>query len=98
MAKRPASDQVTLAVRPAPQLAVELANQVQRCRCLPGPNQIPELAEQAEDISPRWLDQQLAPVLPDTGPEKVESSLYLRDLRLLLRESKAAFPEKGLYC
>src|SRR4030095_3389125 len=88
---------MALAVRPAPQLAVELANQLQRRRRLLDSNQTLELTEQLEDISPRWLYQQLASVLPNAGSEKVEPLLYMRGLRLLFRESKTAFSKKGLY-
>src|SRR5262245_3913288 len=97
MAERPAGDQVALAVRPAPQNAVELADQIERrCRLL-GPHQTSGFAEQFVDVPPRRLDQQLAPVLPDAGTEKVEPFLYARDLRLLFRESQTSLPKKGLY-
>src|SRR5947209_18123532 len=98
MTERSAGDQVALAVRPAPQLAVELANQVERGRRLPGPNQISGFAEQLVDVPPRGLDQQLAPILPNAGSEKVEPFLNVRDLRLLSREPQTSFPKKGLYC
>ena len=62
-------------VRPTPQLAVELANQVQRRGRPLGSDQPPDLPEEVEDVSPRRSDQELVPILADVCPQKIEPVL-----------------------
>ncbi len=88
---------MSLAVRPAPQLAVELFDQVQSRGRLLGSNQPPDFPKQAEDVVLGWPDQEFASILPDVSPKEVEPILDVRDLRLLRREAKTTFPEKGRY-
>src|SRR6476619_4400312 len=86
-----------LTVRPAPQFPVELDDEVERSGRLLGSDEIPDIPEQATDAILGWPDQELTPVLPDVRSEKVEPSLDVRDLRLLLREVETTFPKEGCY-
>ena len=90
------ANDVPVVIGPTTNNRIELGDEVTGLRCLVGLYDPSNLCKERLDVLFRRLDKELAVILANILPEKIETVLYVRDGRFLWREFKTSLRQELL--